>query len=881
MRLPSLLRFPLLVLFSATLWLGVAPIVRAQSSDPDQVFLSAYMSAQQAEKLESEQSYKAALAKFRFAGSILDQLQQRHPEWNPPVVTFRKKKVTEAIQRMEEKIALEAPPAPQPGLDPNLLPGINDPLPTRSGSSTGDHGGGDAFDRAAREMRAQMSAVKQELEASRKQLDAVQQEKERLARQLADASRQLSNAANLSQEQADKIRKAEAAKVEAAKAEAAKAREQEGALREQLAKSQESEAALKAQIKQVHSEETDAQKKIDRNSTAVQALQAQLEEAKAEAEKVKAQLSKAKTTESDLQAKLEETRKRLENQAKESDQATAAQTAEIKKEMEKLRTALEDAKADREVAQEQDELIFKKSAQLAKERTAAVSRNEQLSKELAAAQTKAAALAETEAKLTKVTKERDTAQESLAEAEKKLVAMAKERETDKAKTAEMATQLASTKKTVETLTSERDNALAQLAKAQEARGQVDKLLAENASLMKKLDDAQKTIAEFSSAAPEKDKQITALKTQLSGVQDQLDAAKKEGISNRVIIGELQKQLDDAKTAKAPPATDEEKRVSQENELLRGIVLRELKDQARREQARKLVMSELDRLQVRSKSLTEQIGLLSQPATKLTDAERALFKGPQMEIIDNTPGAMSISIAAPASGSQEPAAKPTPWPVPGDSELPSNAAPASSSDSRSLDSAPKVATETRPAVPADLQQLAKEAKDKFNRGDYLEAERAYEKIVSKAPTNIYALSNLGVARFRAGHLKLAEETFKKVIALAPSDAFAHSTLGIVYFQQSKYDEAITSLTQAVAVNPKNATSHNFLGIAAAKKGWTEAAQKELETALQLDPNYADAHYNIAVLLATSQPPNKEGARKHYKKALELGMKADATFEETLR
>ena len=121
----------------------------------------------------------------------------------------------------------------------------------------------------------------------------------------------------------------------------------------------------------------------------------------------------------------------------------------------------------------------------------------------------------------------------------------------------------------------------------------------------------------------------------------------------------------------------------------------------------------------------------------------------------------------------------------------------------------------------------------------------------------------------------------MIALAPGDSFAHSTLGIVYFQQARYDEAIAALTQSVSTDPKTPASHNFLGIAAAKKGWPEAALKELGTALQLDPNYTDAHFNLAVLLATAQPPDKDGARKHYKKAVDLGMAPDAKFEETLK
>src|ERR1700676_4377177 len=40
----------------------------AQSEDPSEVFLKAYMTAQQGEKLEHESQFKAALAKYRFAG---------------------------------------------------------------------------------------------------------------------------------------------------------------------------------------------------------------------------------------------------------------------------------------------------------------------------------------------------------------------------------------------------------------------------------------------------------------------------------------------------------------------------------------------------------------------------------------------------------------------------------------------------------------------------------------------------------------------------------------------------------------------------------------------------------------------------------------------
>jgi Flp pilus assembly protein TadD len=90
-----------------------------------------------------------------------------------------------------------------------------------------------------------------------------------------------------------------------------------------------------------------------------------------------------------------------------------------------------------------------------------------------------------------------------------------------------------------------------------------------------------------------------------------------------------------------------------------------------------------------------------------------------------------------------------------------------------------------------------------------------------------------------------------------------------------------LTRALAINPKNATAHNYLGITASQKGWQEAAQKHLETAVAFDPNYADAHFNLAVIFASQSPPNKEGARLHYKRAIELGAAPDSNLENLIK
>ena len=80
-----------------------APTLRAQSDDPSETFLKAYMTAQQGEKLEHETQFKAALAKYRFAGTLLEQLRKAHPDWQPAIVEYRGRKVSESILRVQDK----------------------------------------------------------------------------------------------------------------------------------------------------------------------------------------------------------------------------------------------------------------------------------------------------------------------------------------------------------------------------------------------------------------------------------------------------------------------------------------------------------------------------------------------------------------------------------------------------------------------------------------------------------------------------------------------------------------------------------------------------------------------------------------------------------
>ena len=138
----------------------------------------------------------------------------------------------------------------------------------------------------------------------------------------------------------------------------------------------------------------------------------------------------------------------------------------------------------------------------------------------------------------------------------------------------------------------------------------------------------------------------------------------------------------------------------------------------------------------------------------------------------------------------------------------------------------------------------------------------------------------MVRFQQQKYPEAEKVLREAVRVAPNDSFSHSVLGIVLVQQEKYDDAIQILSRAVALDPNDAKTRNYLGISSSRKGLAEAAEQECRKAIELDDSYGDAHFNLAVIYATQNPPAKELAKRHYNRALELGVPKDQELEKLL-
>lgn len=195
-------------------------------------------------------------------------------------------------------------------------------------------------------------------------------------------------------------------------------------------------------------------------------------------------------------------------------------------------------------------------------------------------------------------------------------------------------------------------------------------------------------------------------------------------------------------------------------------------------------------------------------------------------------------------------------------------------------APLLPAQEAPAkfTPRILAEAVAEGNRAFEAKDYATARRAYERVLSLDPQNQMGLVNLGLVEFYAGDSAKSEDLLKKAVRQRLETGPAWLTLGMIYMDQNRFPEALAALSQAALHDPDNPRVQNFLGVVIGREGWIYGAQQKLRRAVELDPAYADAHYNLAVFYLQEKPPATELAKRHYFKAIELGVEKDPSMEK---
>jgi len=582
-----------------------------------------------------------------------------------------------------------------------------------------------------------------------------------------------------------------------------------------------------------------------------------LDAAKARNEKLTDQVSKLRA---EIQSAMLEVDKRR------------VDVVELKATIAQLSDQLENSKKDSSTtdsavrkAQQQAAASYKQLRQIQAERDAALEENEML---LAKLETAAKYIEGSDTQREKLTAERDEAvqkakraKDSKAEVER----LAKENATLKDDVQESQSRAAKVE-------AERDALVAKLKKVKDTTVALEKLTQEKDKIAEKLAQTEKQVAEAQATGSQSDGEVQRLRSELNTVRDELLAAQILTQQRDGRVSDLEKQLDQATGELAsiklngPPST-ESSALQNENDLLRAIVMRQLKEAGVVEKTRISMQEEIERMQVRSEALDKSLADLAAARVELTDQEKQLFREPVIALTEG--GGEQIEAAVVV-------AKPS-----GSPGSASDSSPASSTIPDGTELAVKPAPAPDEPLPAELAEDVKLAKTLFAEEKFEDSEKLYQKIVSVAPKNYYALTNLAVTQFRLGRLTAAEVALRKAVAVNPNRSDAYTILGIVHYRQGRYDDGVIVLRRAVELNDADAAAHNYLGITLSEKGDTDAAVKEIERAIALNSQFADAHFNLAVIYATSKAPSKELAKEHYTKAKALGAPPDASLERLIQ
>ena len=378
------------------------------------------------------------------------------------------------------------------------------------------------------------------------------------------------------------------------------------------------------------------------------------------------------------------------------------------------------------------------------------------------------------------------------------------------------------------------------------------LMAENERLKKDLESAREQVENLKGDVARKDKEIGLLKSDLAKIQTDLNALKKENAAYSSQVSDLTLQLKDLKAkaevaqSKAPKA--EASQLQQENDLLKGIVKRQLIQQTRQQETKALVIKQLEKMGDQAKGLVDQVEQLGGVRVALSPAEQKLFTAPELKEFMSTGGIQSTFV----SKSQAPGA-------------------AASSNAGSA---------TPASGAAAVDALLNQANTALAAGKLADAATAYQDALRADAKNASALAGLAWTRLQQGSLEEAETTLRKSLALDANNSTTHYMLGVAFYRRDKSNEAMKSFEKSLELNANNARARHYLGIIASKLGLLDRAEREFKASLAIDPTYAEGYFNLAVLYVTWDPPKWDVAKKSYDEAVKKGLKPDLNLEKIL-
>ena len=384
----------------------------------------------------------------------------------------------------------------------------------------------------------------------------------------------------------------------------------------------------------------------------------------------------------------------------------------------------------------------------------------------------------------------------------------------------------------ERLVQERDE-MATLIKGLTTGETTGELITENMRLREQLNATRAQLDELKLDQVEDNEEIRKLRGEVSHLRLEIATLKKENEAYKRRWGELQGSLEDTEADLAAAAETNDPNSLAENHLLKSLIIRQLKQQAHRQQKRDLILQELENLDAGSDELVNQINELA-AGMELTPQEEAALRA--------------------------------------------NNAPVESLEDDSSSELPNLAEDT---IEKRIARSDKAAAFSYDQGRLEEAEVHYREILHFAPQHVETLCNLGVVKIRLNQLEAAKEEFEKALMSDQQHSRSLYMLGITHFYLEDLENCVTSVKQAIEADPDNADYYHFLGVVYLKQTNWKEAEISLSKALEMRPSFPSAHYNLALLHLMKDGPDVTKARHHYEMARRQGLAQDPELENRFK
>ncbi|MEM1294108.1 MAG: tetratricopeptide repeat protein [Verrucomicrobiota bacterium] len=908
-RIPNLWVF----FVTITLCVGFGGVVCAQdelSADPSDLWLRAYMKMRDAETKEESGKDLEALASYRESQRLFDYISRTHPNWKKNMMDFRRRalldKIDQVHARMKSNGSEDLGPLPGSGIAQSAPSIGNGPMVVRPANPEFQSPGITApappsYTQPPAPMAPNAQnytqGVNQEFLDLQTQVDLLTGAKQRLERDVAEREQRMQSLQN----------------------QLNKAKEVERTMQAQLAKVlgdlKNAETMSEQKVQQTEQQLKLATEELRRANTESASILKALEMAKAEIQEISkerdiyaeeranqmennAQLSKRLANAITDRDKAREERDQIKKELDEANgKVTEEMIAKFEETERKLHAATQEIKAAKKLAEE----ATKERDGMAKQLAEAIRKNGELSEtnaqllaELAQSEKTIGELNEKVASLERsnlmmqreneglvrernlLVEQRNQLQQNLDEMailldaseqidgdvkdlvsanlkwQKELAAAKMEIERLTRSGGDYEDELASLRKKVEGIQNER------MASEEDSNLYAKKVEELNGKLKTMLTELNTTSQQRDDALQERD----VMRAQLDTTVRELDAAKAEITQKDGLLAQAKQRL----TSLTEQLTKSQKEVvnlsssAQENDMLRGLIRKQLVKQARLQQARDIVLDELRKLDVQSVTLLASLDSMAGERLELSEDERAMFKKTEdlqlIEAVESNEAPRALASSSPNAVVMVPA-------------------PANTGASVQTTEADLVIAANREN---QITQLAKAANYDFSQGNFDSASKGYSKVLHVDRNNLYALCNMGVIYLRQGDLTAAEKFLERALSVDEACADAHYYLGVLNYRNRKLDSSLESFYECLRHGGENANVHNYVGLVASLKGWGTRAETEFKKAVALNPAHSEAYFNLSVLYATRSEPSKPLAKEYYQKALHSGATRDAAMEQ---